>query len=845
MTSSLSADAYEPQPEFDTPFLNETVFEAGKVDRALQQTNADVVSPFLEVFEVDQKPPVELAARADDDPEAEFEEALETTFEEESLEPEINWERPSNIASYAVDPRDDRVASIRTAVREAIEPESLETLEEGEIDESAWRMRPPVRYQADRYICWAEAFSSWSMVTRGMRKFKKGQDAIDFFKPYGVVNTDQSLSLPKGIEKAQSVFGLAFKKLEKGDHLSGINWVPMLRHSHLIVIFKRPGATYFHFVVVFGVDRFHICFMDPELNPASPALDKVKRNRVCARLENFGAGAENFYVFWKPRSTSKEVEDYLVQSASISPASNDDPLAFPGPEAEYERFESEYSEDAYEGEYLDTEPEADGFVDEVEYQTFVQGGDEQRQPEDDMHEDDMHEDDMYESESSRRSRSRRRKSSYVSKLNTKVSDSPEAGSFYRLRKGDNLLKIAGKAYAVQPGKKRLAFAQFINRNSLNKKYWVQGKSQFVKTYFPSGIISFYPKFSCNLKDVLEARKAPSGKCYAVIWIPPLTVDHKPYLNSEAHFEMMGLTESALANQLEVSSPKDSFFSKVRDSLHVAQPFRWICLIGSYFPDPDASGRFISGFGTGILISPRHVLTAAHVLLTDYMGSGKKPTPAREIASKVVVAVGFHGKGKSNRKFMGKYDSKDQKKMKILIPDEWKASEDNKDYDFAVIDLGEDITNVAKGYWSGNQNYRITAINPVTSRKREIVSVGYPGIKMKKNIYSQWKSLGETDNVRTKKYQKRFKNLLAHDALVYKGMSGGPIWTEIKTSRGFVRNLVAINSFGQEETVEVNMKDYVKEPGSTSLTVNFTVEHDVGVAMTRNVLDRLNAWGLQV
>ena len=180
-----------------------------------------------------------------------------------------------------------------------VEPDFLDELNEGEIDESAWRMRPPVRYQANRYICWAEAISSWSMVTRGVQKFKSGQDVIDFFKPLGVVNANDSLKLPKGMEEIQSVFGLKFKKLEHGDNFSAINWVLMLRHSHLIVIFRKPGATYFHFVVVYGVDRFRICFMDPELDPGSPSLDRVKRNRVCARLENFGAGADKFWVFWK------------------------------------------------------------------------------------------------------------------------------------------------------------------------------------------------------------------------------------------------------------------------------------------------------------------------------------------------------------------------------------------------------------------------------------------------------------------------------------------------------------------------------------------------------------------
>ncbi|MGB3297212.1 MAG: trypsin-like peptidase domain-containing protein [Phormidesmis sp.] len=819
MTSSSSSEPYEPQHEFDTPFLSETVFEAAtKADRVPDQTDSETASPFLNAFEPTQKTLIEPTV-SEEASGAEFEEALKTAGQD---------------------------VFMRTASNEATEPKSLETLAEGEIDESVWRMRPPVRYQADRYICWAEAISSWSMVTKGVRKFKTGQDAIDFFKPYGVVAANDSLKLPEGMEKAKSVFDLDFKKLEQGDHLSAINWVPMLRRSHLIVIFKRPDAVYFHFVVVFGVDRFHICFMDPELNPALPTLDKVKRNRVCSRLENFGAGADEFYVFWKARSASKEIEDHLVQPELANQEANgdlDDLLASASLESEYEDYEYGYesSEEFDERESaLDTEPTEGEFLNELEYQNFVRESDDPGQRDEAI--DEAIEE---EEESSRRASSRKRKSSYVSKINTRISDSPAPGSFYRIKRGDNLLTIAGRAYAVQPGGKRLAFAQFINRNSLNKRYWVQGKEKFVKTYFPNGIIAFYPKFSCDLKSMLEPKQALTGKCYAVIWIPPLRSYRNPSFKDEALFEAETVIETTLVDQQEVRSPEDILFSEVPDPLHLKAPFRWICLIGSYFPDPDLSGNLISGFGTGILISPRHVLTAAHVLYTDYLGSGKKPTPARNIADKVVVAVGFHGKSRENRKFLGKYDSKIQKAMKILVPDEWKASEDNRDYDFAVIDLGEDIDEVSKGYWGGDQNYAIIAINPVTRNKRDLVSVGYPEIKIKQDIYSQWKSLGETDHLRTERYQRRFKNLLVHDALVYPGMSGGPMWTEIKAGRSFVRHLVAINSFSQEETVEVDLREYLKDPGSAALTVTFTKEHDVGVAMTRRVLDRLNTWGIQV
>src|SRR5262245_465519 len=170
--------------------------------------------------------------------------------------------------------------------------------------ESCWRMRPPVRYQRDKYICWAAAISSWSIVTKGAKKFATTKSVLDHFRPTGAMNTDDSLILPSGMEQVMRLFGLKFEKFEGGGSLSAVNICPLLEQSHLLVVFKRPGATYHHFVVVYGVDRFHICFMDPELNPAAPDLNRIRKNRVCARIDRFGAGATEFFVFWKEGSGS-------------------------------------------------------------------------------------------------------------------------------------------------------------------------------------------------------------------------------------------------------------------------------------------------------------------------------------------------------------------------------------------------------------------------------------------------------------------------------------------------------------------------------------------------------------
>src|SRR5690606_487121 len=41
------------------------------------------------------------------------------------------------------------------------------------------------------------------------------------------------------------------------------------------------------------------------------------------------------------------------------------------------------------------------------------------------------------------------------------------------------------------------------------------------------------------------------------------------------------------------------------------PFRWICSLDLFFDDPDDSTKTLKFSGSGTLIGPRHVLTAAH------------------------------------------------------------------------------------------------------------------------------------------------------------------------------------------------------------------------------------------
>ena len=104
-----------------------------------------------------------------------------------------------------------------------------------------------------------------------------------------------------------------------------------------------------------------------------------------------------------------------------------------------------------------------------------------------------------------------------------VADTPTPGMWYRVKQGDSLLKVAGRAYQVSGGT-RLARSKWINNVPENQVYWSPPKSDFNKKHYPDGIIVFNPKFAC---DTEAALRGESGKCYPVIYIPITEGDRPP------------------------------------------------------------------------------------------------------------------------------------------------------------------------------------------------------------------------------------------------------------------------------------------------------------------------------
>ncbi len=109
-----------------------------------------------------------------------------------------------------------------------------------------------------------------------------------------------------------------------------------------------------------------------------------------------------------------------------------------------------------------------------------------------------------------------------------VLDVPEPGSWYRIQRGDSLLKVAGRAL----GKPRGTHSKWINAAAANQTFHRPTKSGFESNMYGGGIISFLPRYS---SDPLAASRGEPGNQYAVIWIPVAPGDEPPEAVPEPEF----------------------------------------------------------------------------------------------------------------------------------------------------------------------------------------------------------------------------------------------------------------------------------------------------------------------
>lgn len=225
--------------------------------------------------------------------------------------------------------------------------------------------------------------------------------------------------------------------------------------------------------------------------------------------------------------------------------------------------------------------------------------------------------------------------------------------------------------------------------------------------------------------------------------------------------------------------KEGEIEKDPDSLKI--PLRWICklrLRGMIPRKNETTKR--DNFGTGVLVGPRHVLTAAHVLEPFYTAS------ANQITS-IDVMPGYS----NGTDGLGTYSLNNPRNLRVSANWRDTASAGN---DFGMIILNDDkistdkhkgLNGRALGYWGHPTLGNCTVFSPLPAKfliepSKPMHTAGYPT-----NEGKVWSGSGNIFNLLDPKDAPlpAFNHLILKSlGEKAKGMSGGPLWIKVDNTR---------------------------------------------------------------
>jgi V8-like Glu-specific endopeptidase len=272
--------------------------------------------------------------------------------------------------------------------------------------------------------------------------------------------------------------------------------------------------------------------------------------------------------------------------------------------------------------------------------------------------------------------------------------------------------------------------------------------------------------------------------------------------------------------LEIFPPNS--LTRVADN--TAAPFRWICHVVTTMKNGDNYG------GTGVLISPRHVLTSAHVI---YPIEAKKETPVQKVTN-IRVYPGRHG-GREP------FDGHDANGWAVH-PNWNNGKETNCTFDYGLIRLKKNfpdrrfkaLGNQTLGYWGRAAGTRFAPIDPSTLDGRRLFTAGYPFRKglgeLAARVMKQSEGVVIGSAAPRRCSQSKFEapplsiphvqqdaRILLHDVDTEKGQSGGPVWV---VDDGTL-TMVAIHQ--------------------GTIPHSGTPVHNLAVILTKEVFDQVNDW----
>ena len=324
-----------------------------------------------------------------------------------------------------------------------------------------------------------------------------------------------------------------------------------------------------------------------------------------------------------------------------------------------------------------------------------------------------------------------------------------------------------------------------------------------------------------------------------------TLDEWSDVASELELEALGpdVSEEEAEDVLgeeEVIGPQDDR-TLVTDTLRV--PNRWICAIDILTANPKWGSHgqpqfLIKSRGTGTLIGPRYVLTAAHILgnldandaMIDVKGLMVSPARNGSNSANPLGRVKARAVRVSARYQIRRTITQGPRRgTQVSIP--------RRD-DYALIILDKDLSGSTHSQIKGALGYRgrdpgvavVSRLEPADLNGKEIVVIGYPGDTCGKSKWSGSKSQKQTKiddcwnrrndewastqwrSVGTLQVDPDLRRLF-HTADTYEGQSGAPICL----SRDRTPHLVGIH------------------------TAQDTAARNQGVRVTRRMLQELRGW----
>lgn len=412
-------------------------------------------------------------------------------------------------------------------------------------------------------------------------------------------------------------------------------------------------------------------------------------------------------------------------------------------------------------------------------------------------------------------------------VNSLMSDTPVPGRFYKIKYGGGgLLETAGRAYGLKSGAERLKRAQTINSHPLNMKFWRPPGNAFERKYFGKGVISFLPRFTCG-----------DRKCFATIWIPPVTYIH-PFLG-------LGTAVDSFDEPVDPRQPQrewgeESAFGHLSARRHIDMtkvPFRWICRLRVFLKQPD--GKIKQSFATGTLIGPRHVLTAAHVFDANWAND---PTTPAEVLT-INVAAGADG-------LRTPFSWSKTKPIDWQSHPHWRSSQFDPRFDFGLIRLPNPpiayrrfgkLKNKMLSFWGNKGKVDDTLLLPVEALPKHGIqtltgkALNLCGYRKHDNgrpilVPAMVRSASPTARKRP------VRQLITYAADTSQGISGSPVWYWDEKSKR--RYLIAVHhgGCGNCETPPALDDCTTQQVGE-----DCTSDPKIGVLLTRQVVRQIRDW----